>query len=110
MLRYYFFDTKNQYLLYECWVIYKILDIMVDNFKVKFRKSGKSGTTFVSDDDSIKVTYQKRYKAKWLKEGQEMYEYPNIIIEFKNGLTLVVDAKDAEYISGRYNYRRQIDE
>lgn len=39
-----------------------------------------------------------------------MYEYPDIIIEFKNGLTLVVDAKDAEYISGRYNYRRQIDD
>jgi hypothetical protein len=111
MLRYYFFNTKKPYLLYECWVFYKILDIIVDNFKIKFKESGTSGTTFVSDDGSIKVIYQKRYKAKWLKKGQEMYEYPDIIIEFKNGLTIVVDAKDAEYISSKHNpYRRQIDD
>ena len=81
MLRYYFFNTKKQYLLYECWVFYKILDIMVANFKVKFKESGKSGTIFVSDDGFIKIIYQKRYKTRRLKNGQVMYDKPDIIIK-----------------------------
>jgi hypothetical protein len=113
MLKYYFFNAKNPNLLYECWVFYKILDIMVDNFKVKFKESGRSETTFISDDGFIKVIYQRRYKAKWFKKGEVIYEIPDIVIEFTNGsrLTVVVDAKNAEYSPDKHNpYRRQIDD
>jgi hypothetical protein len=114
MLRYYFFNIQDSNLLYECWVFYKILDVMVDNFNIKFKESGKSEITFVSDDGSIKVIYQRRYKAKWFKKGQALDEVPDIIIEFKVGSRLavmVVDAKNAEYIADTHNpYRRQIDD
>lgn len=66
---------------------------MVDNFKIKFKESRKSETTFISDDGFVKVIYQRRYTVKWFKKDEVMYEIPDIVIEFKNGLTIVVDAK-----------------
>jgi hypothetical protein len=109
MLRYYFFNTKDPNLLYECWVCYKVLDSMVDNFKVKFKESRSSETLFMSEDGSIKMIYQKRYKTRWLKNGNPIEEIPDIVIEFKNGLTIVVDAKNTEYSSEAHNpYWRQI--
>lgn len=114
MLRYHFFNVQNPNLLYECWVFYKILDVMVDNFNVKFKESRKAETTFSSNEGSIKVIYQRRYKAKWFKKGEALDEVPDIVIEFRTGSTLftvVVDAKNTEYSSDKnYPYRRQIDD
>ena len=114
MLRYHFFNIRNPHLLFECWVFYKILDTMVDKFDVKFKGSRKSETTFISDDGSIKVVYQRRYKSKWLRKGKALKEVPDIVIESRTGLKLaivVVDAKNAEYDSDTQSpYRRQIDD
>lgn len=110
MLRYHFFKVKNPSMLYECWVFYKILDMMVDYFKVKFKESVSSGTVFMSEDGSIKMIYQKRYKTKWLdKNGNPIEEIPDIVIQSSNGSSIVVDAKNAEYSSESHNpYWRQI--
>jgi hypothetical protein len=116
MLRYHFFNIRNPHLLFECWVFYKILDIMVDKFGVKFKGSGsrKSETTFSSGDGSIKVIYQRRYKSKWLRKGKALKEVPDIVIESRTGsrlATVVVDAKNAEYNSDTQSpYRRQVDD
>ncbi len=43
-LRYYFFTMKDKdkmNRLYECWVFYKILDIISDLFKIKFKEVTK---------------------------------------------------------------------
>ena len=88
MLRYHFFNIRNPHFLFECWVFYKILDIMVDKFGVKFKGSKKSETTFASDDGSVQVVYQRRYKSKWLRNGKALNEVPDIVIEFRAGSKL----------------------
>jgi uncharacterized protein YlzI (FlbEa/FlbD family) len=110
MLRYYFYNVKKPSMLYECWVFYKILDIMIDYFKVKFKETRSSETTFMSEDGSIKMIYQKRYKTIWFDEdGNPIEEIPDIVIQSRNGSSIVVDAKNAEYSSKSHNpYRRQI--
>ena len=110
MLRYHFFNVKKPSMLYECWVFYKILDMMVDYFKVKFKESVSSETVFMSEDGSIKMIYQKRYKTRWLDEnGNPIEEIPDIVIQSRNGSSIVVDAKNAEYSSESQNpYWRQI--
>lgn len=111
MLRYYFFNLKKASMLYECCVFYKILDIMVEYFKVKFIESRASEATFRSEDNSIKIVYQKRFKTRWFDEnGNPVEEIPDIIIQSRNGSSIVVDAKNTEYSFGYQNpYWRQID-
>jgi hypothetical protein len=110
MLRYYFFTVKKPSMLYECWIFYKILDMLVDYFGVKFKESTSSETTFMSEDGLIKIIYQKRYKTIWFDEnGNPLEEIPDIIIQARNGTSIVVDAKNAEYTSDYHNpYWRQI--
>ena len=110
MLRYYFFNVEKLSMLYECWVFYKILNMMVDYFGVKFKESTSSETTFMSEDGSIKMIYQKRYKTIWFDEnGNPLEEIPDIIIQARNGTSIVVDAKNAEYNSESHSpYWRQI--
>ena len=64
----------------------------------------------MSEDGSIKMINQKRYKTKWLDEnGNSIEEIPDIVIQSRNGSSIVVDAKNAEYNSESHNpYRRQI--
>jgi hypothetical protein len=69
-----------------------------------------SETIFTSEDGSIKMIYQKRYKTRWLDEnGDPIEEKPGIVIQSRNGSNIVVDAKNAEYTSESHNpYLRQI--
>jgi len=110
-LRYYFFNLTNKNQLYECWVLYKILNTLTEIFDLKLKETDRSKgeVTFGSTNNSITVTYQRIYETDWKdKEKKPVQEKPDIVIEFK-GSTLILDAKNSDLSEGGYPYREQMD-
>lgn len=110
-LRYYFFDMENRDRLYECWVFYKILDLLTDIFDLKLSEKSysKGVATFRSSDNSIEVTYQGIYKTGWFNQEESVNDIPDIVIEV-NKTIIILDAKNGIIpIGNRYHYRRQME-
>ena len=110
-LRYYFFNLKRYDQLYECWIYYKILILLTEFFNLKLRQTIRTeGTaTFASDDNSIMVTYQRVYKSEWKDEDGPIQDKPDIVIDFKDRKTIILDAKNSILPPGmKYPYRRQM--
>ena len=110
-LRYYFFDLKNRNKLYECWVFYKILDLLTDIFDSKLSEVDSKGVaTFRSSDNSMEVTYQGIYKTGWFDHEEPVNDIPDIVIEFNKINIIILDAKNSIMPPGnRYHYRRQME-
>lgn len=111
-LRYHFFDLKNRDQLYECWVFYKILELLCDTFDFKLSETtySKGVATFRSTENSIEVTYQGIYRTGWINSENPVYDRPDIVIEFNKNIILILDAKNSIIPPGnRYPYRRQMD-
>lgn len=111
-LRYYFFGLKNHDQLYECWVFYKILDLLTNIFDLRLSETShsKGSATFKSYNNSIRVTYQRIYETGWTDNLEPVYDRPDMVIEFHNNITLIMDAKNSIIPPGnRYPYRRQMD-
>jgi hypothetical protein len=111
-LRYHFFSLKKYEELYECWVFYKILDLLTEvmNFKLKETTSNKGIASFRSRDGSIKVTYQRIYETGWMDKDEHIHDKPDIVIEFKNSKSVILDAKNSILDPGKsYPYLRQMD-
>lgn len=111
-LRYHFFNLKNYNQLYECWVFYQILYLLTDIFNLKLREiSHTQGVaTFGSKDAPIKVTYQRIYDTGWMDKDEPIHDKPDIVIEFNNIKTLILDAKNSILPRDKkYPYLRQMD-
>lgn len=112
-LRYYFFSLKRYSELYECWVFYKILELLTDKLKLRLKESTHTEgvASFKTRDDSIKVTYQKIYETGWLDQDKPVsQDKPDIVIEFKGAKTIILDAKNSILLQNEpYPYRRQMD-
>lgn len=110
-LRYYFFHLKNNNELYECWVMYKMLDIITDEFSLKLKEIGRPAgeITFQSVDRSLRVTYQPVYDTGWMYEYKPIHDRPDIVIEFKNSKVLIIDAKNSDLSESGTPYREQMD-
>ncbi len=111
-LRYHFFDLDNPDQLYECWVFYKILDLLTDIFDLKLSETNfsKGVATFRSSDNSIEVTYQGSYETGWTNNEKPVYDRPDIVIRFNKFTILILDAKNSIIpVGNRYHYRRQMD-
>ena len=113
-LRYYFYNLKNLNLLYESWVFYKILDLFTGIFDLRLAETSHSNgvATFRSHDGSISITYQRTYESGWIdSQGPIIYDKPDIVIEFNNLITLILDAKNSIITpTNPYPYRRQMDD
>jgi hypothetical protein len=114
VLQYYLLSLDNPNDLYECWVFCKVLDAIVDTYKnLKFKESTRSKgvMTISSDNGLIKITYQPIYDTEWKYNKVYLEDNPDIAIEFKNGSTIIFDAKNREYsrTSNRHQNRHQMD-
>lgn len=116
-LRYYFFTMKDKdkmNRLYECWVFYKILDIMSNLFQIKFKELSKyNEITFEATGSSkIKnIIYQKNYETGWKKKDEQpILVRPDIVITFKNAKIVIIDAKNSNLNNSTgFPYRDQMD-
>ena len=111
-LRYYFFNLKKYTELYECWVFYKILDLFTDTMSLRLKETTHTEgiASFRSSDGSIKVTYQRIYDTGWMDKDEPIHDKPDIVIEFNNKKTVILDAKNSILHPGKhYPYLRQMD-
>jgi hypothetical protein len=111
-LWYHFFNLRKYEELYECWVFYKILDLLtyMINLRLKETTHTEGVASFRSRDGSIKVTYQRKYKTGWMDKDEPIYDKPDIVIEINNAKTVILDVKNSILRpSMPYPYRRQMD-
>ena len=52
---------------------------------------------FRADDGSFHIIYQARYDSGWRDQDRPIEDVPDIAIEFNNGMTLVIDAKNSRH-------------
>ena len=80
------------------------------DWKLQQTKPLDGGISFRSLDKTVTITYQRKYETEWWKKKQErfMQDRPDIVIEFKSGKVLVLDAKNSDLASGT-SYREQIE-
>lgn len=100
VLQYHFMNLENLNDLFECWVFVKFLTEISTVFELKLNEvnSSKGACTFVSKDRSIRLIYQANYHSKWKNESNEnIYDYPDIVLEFSNGKKFIIDAKNSKY-------------
>lgn len=113
LLFHYFFNLKdddNQ--LYECWVLYKILEEITSIPNLKFRESNSShgGVTFRSFDGSISVTYQGTYETGWMRQETPIQDRPDLVVEINKRPALILDAKNSDLaLRNSTTYREQMD-
>ena len=70
----------------------------------------KGIASFRSRDGSIKVTYQRIYNTGWMDKDKPIHDIPDIVIEFNNTKTVILDAKNSILDPGKpYPYLRQMD-
>jgi hypothetical protein len=53
--------------------------------------------TLDSEDGLIRVTYQPIYNTIWEYEDGYIQDNPDIAIKVKNGVTIILDAKNSHY-------------
>jgi hypothetical protein len=102
VLQYHFMNLANLNDLFECWIFVKVLDEISNNFDLKLNEvnSSKGVCTFVSKDKSLRLIYQAKYFSKWKDEYyKNIYDYPDIVLEFSNGQKIIIDAKNSKYQS-----------
>jgi hypothetical protein len=112
VLKYHFLTVENKNDLYECWIFCKILDALSDIYKLKFKEGSRSDgvATFQTSDGLLKITYQKRYETEWMYKDKWLEDKPDIAIEYKNGNSIIIDAKNSDYVkAGPYYCREQMD-
>jgi hypothetical protein len=110
-LRYHFFNLKRYDQLYECWIFYRILVLLTEHFNLKLKQTTRTkGTaTFASDDDFIMVTYQRIYESEWKDKDGPIHDKPDIVIDFNDRKTIILDAKNSILSPGmKYPFRRQM--
>ena len=99
-LQYHFMSLADTNDLYECWVFCKILHAISERFALKLKevRSVKGIITFRENNNSFELIYQARYATDWIDEdGRPIEDVPDISMEFKNGVNLVIDAKNRYY-------------
>jgi hypothetical protein len=90
----------------------QILDLLtsVMNLRLKETTHTEGVASFRSIDGSIKVIYQRNYKTGWMDKDEPIYDKPDIVIEFNNAKTVILDAKNSILDPGKpYSYLRQMD-
>ena len=110
-LRYHFFGLRNYDQLYECWVFYKLLELVnnICDSALKEISHRKGVATFRTKDNTLKITYQPIYKTGWMDGDVHVQDRPDVVIEFNNS-NVIIDAKNSMLPPGKiYPYRRQID-
>jgi hypothetical protein len=104
VLQYHFMRIENLNDLYECWVFCKILYSITQRYGLKFKesRSHRGLATYKSHGDEFKIIYQARYATSLTDiddESQSVVDVPDIVIEFRNGTTVIIDAKNSSYNS-----------
>ena len=81
------------------------------NYRLKETTHTEGGiASFRSRDGSIKVTYQRSYETGWMDNDKPIQDKPDIVIEFNNSKTVILDAKNSILDRGEhYPYFRQMD-
>jgi len=100
VLQYYFMKITNINDLFECWIYVKLLFEISKKFDIKLKEvnSNRGACTFVSNDRSLNLIYQAKYDSRWKKQNNdEIYDYPDIVLEFTNGQRVIIDAKNSKY-------------
>lgn len=100
VLQYHFMNLANLNDLFECWVFVKVLNEISNSFDLKLNEvnSSKGACTFVSKDKTLRLIYQAKYFSKWKDEyNKNIYDYPDIVLEFSNGRKIIIDAKNSKY-------------
>lgn len=99
VLQYHFMNLTDLNDLYECWIFCKILYAIAQTHNLKFREihSSKGLVDFRADDGSFHIIYQARYDSGWRDQDKTIEDVPDIAIEFKNGITLIIDAKNSRH-------------
>lgn len=98
-LQYHFMNLSELSDLYECWVFCRILYGVAQKYDIRFKEihSSKGVAEFKAVDGSFHIIYQPRYKTKWRDQDRYIEDVPDITIESKNGMAVVIDAKDRQY-------------
>ena len=99
VLYYHFMNLDNTNDLYECWVFTKILYEISKkkNVKLKQIRASKGLVTFITLDNSLRITYQATYATPWKYKDKFLEDNPDIVIEKNDGTCFVLDAKNSYY-------------
>ena len=107
-LQYHFMNLADINDLYECWVFCRLLYMIVQDYGLKLvhvysnrKKSIKNSVgaiaTFKASDGSFFINYQPRYHTEWADEQSTIEDNPDITLEFENGRSMIIDAKNSKY-------------
>ena len=110
VLQYHFMQLNDLNDLYECWIFCKILYAIAKTHNLKFRQihSSRGLVDFRADDGSFHIIYQARYDSGWRDQDSTIVDVPDISIEFKNGTTVVIDAKNSRHKKDSMPYLDQM--
>ena len=99
VLQYHFMNLSTLHDLYECWVFCRILYRVAQRYDIRFKEihSSKGVAEFKAVDGSFHIIYQARYNTEWRDQDTYIEDVPDITIESKNGMAVVIDAKDMRY-------------
>ncbi len=99
VLQYHFMNLSALHDLYECWVFCKILYEVAQKYSVRFKEihSSKGVVEFKAVDGSFHIIYQARYNTKCRDQDRYIEDVPDVTIESKNGMTVIIVAKDSLY-------------
>jgi hypothetical protein len=98
VLQYHFMKLKDPNDLYECWIFCKILYAIAQIHNLRFREiRSDRGVEFRADDGSFHIIYQAHYDSGWKDQERPIEDIPDIAIEFKNGTSMVIDAKNSRH-------------
>jgi hypothetical protein len=99
VLQYNFLSLTNTNDLYECWIFCKILYAISQIHSLKFKEinSSKGLVDFKATDGLFHILYQPRFQTEWIDQERHIEDRPDIVIEFKNGINIIIDAKNSFY-------------
>lgn len=103
VLHYHFMSLTDANDLYECWLFCKILYSISQIYDIKFKESNSSTglVKFKANDGSFHILYQPRFQTEWIDQDRFIEDKPDILIEFKNGNSMIIDAKNSYYSTTR---------
>lgn len=99
VLQYHFMSLTDPNDLYECWLFCKILYSISLKYDIKFKESNSSiePIRFKATNGSFHILYQPRFQTEWIDQGRSIEDKPDILIEFRNGNSIIIDAKNSYY-------------
>ena len=72
-----------------------MLDLLTEVFDMRLVETShtKGIATFCSSNGSVCITYQRSYESDWSDSKGPLYDKPDIVIEFNNLITFILDAR-----------------